>query len=207
MSRSPPVPARTAPDGIQIPDGELRYDASLLGKNAADLLLDSLLALPDWEQLQLRMFGRRVSAPRLTAWYGDPGATYAYSGITHEPLPWPKPLASLRERLCEAIGLDFNSVLGNHYRDGNDGMGWHSDDEPELGDDPVIASLSLGATRRFQLRHRTRRDLETQSLALSHGSLLVMSGPTQHHWKHALPKTRTCHDVRINLTFRRLTLR
>jgi alkylated DNA repair dioxygenase AlkB len=117
-------------------------------------------------------------------------------------VPWTTPLAALRQRLEVALGVTFNSVLANLYRDGADSMGWHSDDEASLGPQPVIASLSLGATRRFVLRHRRRRDLQTLTLSLEHGSLLVMAGETQRHWHHAVPKTRQPVGARINLTFR-----
>jgi alkylated DNA repair dioxygenase AlkB len=155
----------------------------------------------DWQQESILMFGRRVLVPRLVAWHGDPGASYTYSGTPHQPLPWNRPLARIRDRAVELCGARFNAVLLNLYRDGRDGMGWHADDEEELGRDPVIASVSLGATRRFCLRHRRRRDLKLD-VPLPPGSLLCMSGPTQHHWLHALPKTRAAVGERINLTFR-----
>jgi alkylated DNA repair dioxygenase AlkB len=165
-------------------------------------MLDALVAGLAWEQHRLRLFGRERLTPRLCAWYGDAGARYGYSGQTLEPLPWTTPLADLRQRLQAAVGCAFNSVLANLYRDGADGMGWHSDDEASLGPQPVIASLSLGATRRFVLRHRCRRELQTLSLPLEHGALLVMAADTQRHWHHAVPKTRQPVGPRINLTFR-----
>ena len=186
---------------------EYAYLPEFIAQSEADRLLDRLLALRDWEQLRLCVFGREVRAPRLTAWYGDPGARYAYSGVVHEPLPWPDCLATLRARLCARLGVGFNSALANLYRDGRDSMGWHSDDEPELGEQPVIASVSLGARRRFRLRHRVRKDVEPIELELEHGSLLAMWGSTQDHWKHSLPKTAGCREVRVNLTFRRVVVR
>jgi len=188
----------------RIPDGELLYLADFLPVSEADRLLAQLLALPDWERLRLKLFGREVDAPRLTAWYGDEGARYGYSGIVHEPLRWPSVLGDLRRRLHDELGLCFDSVLANRYRDGRDSMGWHSDDEKELGPRPVIGSISLGAERRFLLRHRTRKDLETVELPLAHGSLLLMQGDTQRHWKHSLPKAARCRDERVNLTFRKV---
>lgn len=143
-----------------------------------------------------------MAAPRRCAWYGDPGARYAYSGLPLEPLPWTQALAGLRKALESHLGAPFNSVLANWYRDGHDRMGWHADDEASLGPEPLIASLSLGAPRRFALRHRTRRDLPTAAITLEHGSLLVMAGPTQRCWKHALPAMARVTDPRINLTFR-----
>ena len=150
------------------------------------------------------MFGREVDTPRLTAWYGDPGVSYAYSGAVHDARPWPPEVARLRDRLHDELGVRFNGVLGNLYRDGRDAMGWHSDDERELGPRPVIASVSLGAARRFRLRHRTSADAPSLDLPLQHGSLLVMRGDTQRCWRHCVPRTaRTC-SARVNLTFRRI---
>lgn len=143
-----------------------------------------------------------MPAPRLEAWYGDAGASYSYSGLAHEPLPWTPELQRLRERVEVAAGTTFNSVLANLYRDGNDSNGWHADDESELGEQPVIASLSLGAARRFLLRHRA--SVERVEVVLEAGSLLLMRGKTQQCWKHSVPKQRTVHAPRINLTFRRV---
>ena len=155
-----------------------------------------------WRQETLRLFGRSIPQPRLSTWYGDPGAHYRYSGLHLDPLPWHPALHALRTRLRRRLGHDFNSVLANRYRYGRDSMGWHSDDEPELGDEPLIASLSLGATRRFRLRHRARG--ETLDLDLDHGSLLIMAGTLQRHWQHQLPRTRRPLGERLNLTFRRI---
>jgi alkylated DNA repair dioxygenase AlkB len=153
-----------------------------------------------------RMFGRSVRVPRLISWHGDPGCRYRYSGQTYEPAPWTPGLARIRARLVEQTGLPWNAVLANYYRDGSDSVGWHSDDERELGptrDDIAIASLSLGATRRFAMRHRATG--ERRALALADGSLLVMRGRTQQHWRHALPKTAAPVGARLNLTFRVIT--
>jgi len=139
--------------------------------------------------------------PRLIAWYGEPEAVYTYSGVRHVPMPFTPELAVIRARIEELSGAPFNSALANLYRDGRDGMGWHADNEAELGRNPVIASVSLGATRRFTLRHRRRKGL-TEALDLEPGSLLVMEGETQHHWLHALPKTTRPVGERINLTYR-----
>ena len=149
------------------------------------------------------MFGRTVPVPRLISWHGDPGCRYRYSGQTYEPAPWTPGLARVRDALAARTGLAFNAVLANYYRDGRDSVGWHSDDERELGparDDVAIASLSLGAARRFVMRHRAsgeRRDFE-----MTDGSLLLMRGRTQQHWRHALPKTAAVVGPRLNLTFR-----
>jgi alkylated DNA repair dioxygenase AlkB len=157
----------------------------------------------DWRQEEVLVFGRRHAVPRLVAWHGDPGARYTYSGTLHEPLPWTPALERIRHRVQAVADCEFNAVLLNLYRDGRDGMGWHADDEPELGPEPVIASVSLGAIRRFCLRHRRRRGLRAD-LALPHGSLLLMSGATQRNWVHAVPKTAVPVGERINLTFRRI---
>ncbi len=189
---------------MPLPDGLLCHLPQFLAPDEASVLLGQLTASLDWQQHRLKLFGRERLTPRLCAWYGDAGARYGYSGQALEPLPWTAPLAALRQRLEAALGFTFNSVLANLYRDGADSMGWHSDDEASLGPQPVIASLSLGATRRFVLRHRRRRDLKTLTLALEHGALLVMAGDTQRHWHHAVPKTRQPVGTRINLTFRQV---
>ncbi len=186
---------------VPLPEGELYLLPRFVADSEAAYLLDALSTELAWTRHRVRLFGREHLTPRLCAWYGDPGARYAYSGQALEPLPWPPALARLRERLNTALGLAFNSVLCNLYRDGADSMGWHSDDEASLGPRPVIASLSLGATRRFALRHRARR-YRSVTLALGHGDLLIMSGGTQQHWQHAVPKTRLPVGSRMNLTFR-----
>jgi len=196
-------PVTAAPDctSLDLFEGEaLLWPAAVPPEEAAGLFAE-LRRTIDWQQESILMFGRRVLVPRLVAWHGDPGASYTYSGTPHQPLPWTPPLARIRDRAAELCGARFNAVLLNLYRDGGDGMGWHADDEAELGRDPVIASVSFGATRRFCLRHRKRRNLKLD-VPLPHGSLLCMSGPTQHHWLHALPKTRAAVGERINLTFR-----
>ncbi len=154
-------------------------------------------------QHAIRMMGHTVPQPRLSAWVGDPGTAYTYSGVRNEPAPWPEALDALRRRVCEHAGEAFNSVLCNLYRDGRDSMGFHADAEPELGPEPVIASLSLGAVRRFQLRHR-RDASDRLDLDLPDGSLLIMRGTLQQHYRHAVPKTRAIVEARINLTFRRI---
>jgi len=194
-----PEGART----LHLPDCEAWYLPAAFDAVSAARLFEKLRRDAAWGEEQIVLFGQRRKVPRLVAWYGDPGASYAYSGVRHEPLPWIPPLREIREHVERLSGHAFNSVLANLYRGGNDGMGWHADEEPELGRDPVIASVSLGATRRFRMRHRRRRDL-TVDLDLEHGSLLLMAGATQHHWVHAVPKTRRAVGERINLTFRRI---
>jgi alkylated DNA repair dioxygenase AlkB len=187
---------------LPLRDGHLELlDGAFAPRQADDLLARLRDELP-WSQESLVIFGRRHAVPRLVSWHGDPGAHYRYSGVLHEPLPWTPALLAVRERVEALAGRRFNSVLANLYRDGRDGMGWHADDEPELGPEPVIASVSLGATRRFRLRHRTSG--ETRALALEHGSLLVMSGALQRQWLHCVPKTARPVGPRINLTFREI---
>ena len=153
-----------------------------------------------WEQRSITVFGRRVPQPRLVAWFGDPGRNYRYSGDLLHSQEWTSGLRELRT-ICESLaGSKFNAVLLNLYRDGGDGVAWHADDESELGVDPVIGSLSLGATRRFDLRHRESG--RTVSTDLPHASFLVMSGATQRDWMHQIPKTKRPVGPRINLTFR-----
>ncbi|MGH8121156.1 MAG: alpha-ketoglutarate-dependent dioxygenase AlkB family protein [Rudaea sp.] len=154
-----------------------------------------------WERHRLRLFGREVEAPRLSCWIGDAGARYTYSGTPFAPQAWTPGLIELRDLLFAHSGKSYNSVLCNLYRDGRDSMGWHSDDEPELGEAPVIASLSFGAVRRFQLRHRYDPGRRL-ALDLPSGSLLTMAGKTQQNYRHALPKTARQVGARINLTFR-----
>jgi alkylated DNA repair dioxygenase AlkB len=154
----------------------------------------------DWREQEIVLFGRRVMQPRLVAWSADEGVRYRYSGISLGPVAWPEALDELRKRLDTAYGTRFNSVLCNAYRDGRDSMGWHADDEPELGPAPVIASVSLGATRRFRIR--PRRGGASVGIDLEPGSLLMMSGNSQRDYQHAVPKTRRPVGPRINLTFR-----
>lgn len=165
-------------------------------------MLDELIASVPWRQDTITVWGKRRLQPRLVAWYGDAGASYTYSGLRLDPLPWTDTLMELKSLAESAANAEFNSVLLNHYRDQNDSMGMHSDDEPELGENPVIASLSLGEERVFVLKHRFRTELPPCRLPLASGSLLVMKGPTQANWKHGLPKERHACGSRINLTFR-----
>lgn len=181
-------------------DGSAVYRPGFLDPASGDEHLRGLLAEVPWEARSIVLFGRRMMQPRLACWYGD--ESYSYSGITLEPRPWSARLAVLKTLVESSTGGSFNSVLVNLYRDGNDSMGWHSDDEPELGSEPVIASLSLGCTRRFRLRHRDTK--ETIEIELEPGSLLVMSGLSQACWVHDVPKSRRITEPRINLTFRRV---
>jgi alkylated DNA repair dioxygenase AlkB len=186
---------------LPLEGAELALIEHWLVPSEADALLARLRTGISWENHRIRMFGREVASPRLSCWIGDPDASYVYSRTRFEPHPWPDVLLDLRERVEQACGARFNSVLANLYRDGRDAMGWHSDDEPELGPQPVIASLSLGEPRRFLLRTR-EGGARAQELTLGHGSLLRMAGDTQRHYRHALPRMARVTTARINLTFR-----
>lgn len=170
----------------------------------ADALFATLHAEIPWRQESIRIGGKSVLQPRLTAWVGDPETAYTYSGLRLEPSEWPSAASALRRRLEAELGAPFNSVLLNLYRDGQDAVGFHADREKELGPDPLIASLSIGATRRFVLKHAKRRDVAPLSLDLPSGSLLVMGGTLQRFWRHALVRTRSPVGPRINLTFRHI---
>ena len=188
-------------EALPLVDAEVRYWPDAFDREEAADLCARLRKAIDWRQEEVLIFGVRRPVPRLVAWHGDPGAAYTYSGTPHVPEPWTPELERVRDRVHTLTGRPFNAVLLNLYRDGRDGMGWHADDEPELGRDPNIASVSFGATRRFCLRHRRRKDSRLD-LPLAPGSLLLMSGPTQHHWLHAVPKTTQAVGERVNLTFR-----
>jgi alkylated DNA repair dioxygenase AlkB len=181
-------------------DGIARLHEAALAQADAARLFEELMAVTDWRQEIATVMGRRVPIPRLTAWHGAAG--YVYSGIRMTPAFWNPPLLEIKAAAEACAGQPFNSVLLNLYRDGRDCVSWHADNEPGLGRDPVIASVSLGATRRFQMKHRERD--ERLALDLPSGSCLVMAGPTQHHWLHQVPKTAHPVGPRINLTFRRM---
>lgn len=179
------------------------YWAHAIGEPEASALLESLVGGTEWRQPEISMFGRRVRIPRLTAWFGDSGASYVYSGIRNEPSPWSDPLRELRALVERLSGARFNSVLLNLYRTGEDHLSWHRDDEKELGEQPTIASVSLGAERVFALRTaNTDARKPTYNLKLEHGSLLVMRGATQRHWEHSVKKEPKIKEPRLNLTFR-----
>lgn len=197
-----PEPHHALPGAVlPLPDALLRFAPDFLATAEADALLHELHAAIPWEQHHVRLFGRTLPAPRLSCWIGDRDAAYTYSRVRFAPRPWPSALVALRARLETCCAARFNSVLANLYRDGRDAMGWHSDDEPELGAAPLIASLSLGAPRRFLLRARSGGATRSTMLTLSHGSLLLMGGACQRLYRHAVPRTRAAVAPRINLTF------
>jgi alkylated DNA repair dioxygenase AlkB len=174
----------------------------------ADALLQDLVHQVPWKQESITLFGKTHPLPRLTCWMADPGARYRYSGIEQRPSPWLPNLLLLRQRLVQLCGHDLNALLLNQYRDGNDAMGCHADDEPELVPSASIASISLGVSRSLRFKPKPRSVLsaghEPLSLELAHGDLLVMDPPTQEHWLHGLPRRRRVTQTRINLTFRRV---
>ncbi len=191
------------PEVLPLQDGMLKLWPHWLSATDADAIMPRLKDDTPWQQQSIKMYGKTLAVPRLTAWYGDPASTYTWSGIRNTPLPWTPLLMALKTRIEAVSGGRFNSVLLNLYRDGNDSVAWHSDDEPELGDSPVIASLSLGSERSFQLKRKNESSAPIR-IALPHGSLLLMSGATQAHWSHRIPKSTAATGPRINLTFRRV---
>lgn len=179
------------------------YVPGFLGEDEAADLMRGLIEETPWEQHRIKLFGKEVDCPRLSAWYGDESAVYTYSGRTLEPLRWTMRLLKLRDNLEEQLGESYNSVLLNYYRDGQDSMGCHSDDEPELGTDPAIASISLGAVRDFVFKSKAEPSIK-HMIALEHGSLLHMFGTCQVEWQHSLPKRKRVVGPRVNLTFRNI---
>jgi alkylated DNA repair dioxygenase AlkB len=187
---------------VPLVDGEMLFCRNLFRPEVGDRLFAALMDTVSWQQDHITLYGKSMPLPRLTAWYGDPGNAYTYSGIQMQPTPWNQPLLEIKSQVEAVAGTRFNSVLLNQYRHGQDSVAWHSDDEPELGENPVIASVSLGASRRFVLKHRYRKNVEKIELYLTHGSLLLMRGSTQHYWLHQIPKTAKVSETRMNLTFR-----
>lgn len=170
----------------------------------APMLLSELIRETPWRSEEITVWGKKHLQPRLTAWYGDEGQNYTYSGILMNPVPWTQTLLELRELVESKCDEVFNSVLLNYYRDGHDSMGFHSDDEPELGPKPTIASLSLGESRLFAFKRKCRSDALLVNIELASGSLLLMKGVTQRNWKHGIAKTSRPLGPRVNLTFRRI---
>lgn len=193
--------AAREPVVFNLPDADVRYYPEFFGREKADELFSVLRRDTQWQQDEMTVFGKTHPQPRLTAFYGKEGRPYSYSGIAMYPHAWTSPLIFIKDEIQEVCPAPFTSVLLNLYRDGKDSNGWHADNEKELGRDPVIASVSLGAGRWFQLRHNAKRECR-QKIFLEHGSLLIMAGATQRFWKHQIPKTATDIGERINLTFR-----
>ncbi|MBC7404456.1 MAG: alpha-ketoglutarate-dependent dioxygenase AlkB [Cytophaga sp.] len=191
-------------ESIPLIDGKLDFAEHFYSLAQTDALFAQLLNDTPWRQDNIRVWGKTHLQPRLTAWHGEPDTAYSYSGIQLTPNAWTPILLKIKNDISAATGHPFNSVLLNLYRDQRDSMGWHSDDEPELGQNPVIASLSLGATRTFKLKHKTRAEQKILNLDLQHGSLLIMADSTQHHWLHSISKQTRTIAPRINLTFRQI---
>ena len=186
-------------------DAEVKFWRHIdLGQDS-NRLLQNLVDNSEWRQEKITVYGRNYLQPRLSTWHGD--QAYSYSGIRLKPRPWTTTLLDIKRRVESRVEHEFNSVLLNYYRDQRDKMGMHSDDEAELGPQPVIASLSLGATRTLLFRHRTRKGLATLKLALPDASLLLMAGDTQKHWRHGINEEKQACGPRINLTFRSVTTR
>lgn len=188
---------------LPMPDAEVIMYYNFFGKNESEEIFSELYRTVAWKQETTSLYGRQIALPRLTAWYGDEGRAYTYSKIKMEPQPWIPILKSIKLQIEEISNEVFNSVLLNLYRDGKDSISWHSDDEPELGKNSVIASVSFGGTRRFMFRHKYKKELKF-NIELNPGSLLLMKGETQHFWQHQIPKTNKVIQPRINLTFRKI---
>lgn len=190
---------------IDIRDGQYRFFKEFYPQSDSDRFFSALKEKTVWKQESMKMYGREIPFPRLTAWYGDIDRPYSFSGITLFPLPWFEELLEIKARVEDLSKTKYNSVLLNLYRDGNDSISWHSDAEPELGENPIISSINFGAARTFQLRHRLTR--EQIDFDLGHGTALIMQGELQHFWQHQVPKTKKLVGDRINLTFRTINNR
>lgn len=191
------------PININLPDADLVYYPHFFSTEVSQNLMQALISHITWKHEKITIFGKKVLQPRLTAYYGNPGKPYAYSHISLDPNPWTNDLLFIKNSIEDISGHRFTSVLLNYYRDGHDSMGWHSDDEKELGINPVIGSVSFGASRKFMFKHKKDKTLKS-SIMLENGSLLLMQGATQHHWQHQIPKTKKPLGARINLTFRKI---
>lgn len=207
MANAPPMsPLFASSEGferLQLPDAEVYLQRHFPSSIAAEIVLKRLIAETNWRSETIRLWGRTVAQPRLTAWHGDPGRDYAYSGLIMKPEPWTPLLQTLKWEVERAVGERFNSVLLNYYRNERDSVGYHSDDEKELGPEPAIASLSFGDTRTFVFKSK-RKLHKPVRVPLEDGSLLLMKGPTQRHWLHAIEKETRPRGPRVNLTFRRI---
>lgn len=184
-------------------DGDIRLFQGFFELGISNTLFHTLRNEIEWKHEPIKMFGKSVMQPRLTALYGNPNRLYGYSGIQMIPIQMTDFLLEIKEKLESKISTSFTHVLLNYYRDGRDSMGWHRDNEAILGHNPTIASVSFGESREFQIRHYFKKEIKF-NVSLDHGSLLVMSGSSQHHWEHQIPKTSRPKGPRINLTFRRI---
>lgn len=184
-----------------LPDAEIRFYPHYFEKTESDLIFESFFSEIKWRSDKIKLYGKEIDLPRKTAWYGEKGKVYKYSGIQMSPEPWTPTLCKIKTEIEKVAKVEFNSVMMNLYRDGSDGISWHTDAEPELGKNPTIGSVSFGESRRFMLRHRNDKTLKSE-IELTHGSFLLMGGSTQHFWQHQIPKTSRKLGARINLTFR-----
>jgi alkylated DNA repair dioxygenase AlkB len=188
---------------LPMKDAAVTFYRDFFQEKEADIFFEILLNEIDWKQEKMKLYGKEIDLPRKTAWYGDEDKSYKFSGIQLTPKPWTPTLQNIKEQIEKVASVYFNSVLLNLYRDGKDGISWHTDAEPELGENPVIGSVSLGGTRKFKFRHKHDKSLK-QEIELTHGSFLLMAGETQHFWQHEVPKTTKEVQPRINLTFREI---
>jgi alkylated DNA repair dioxygenase AlkB len=186
---------------LNMPDADISYFPNFFSFEESKLLYHNLTEKIKWQQDFIKIYGKTIPLPRLTAWYGETEKNYTYSGILMKPHKWNNDLLIIKEKIEKIAKVNFNSVLLNLYRNGADSVAWHADDEPELGINPVIASVSFGETRIFQFKHQENQALKSQ-IALENGSLLLMQDTTQHKWLHQIPKTTKILKPRINLTFR-----
>ncbi|MEG4105946.1 alpha-ketoglutarate-dependent dioxygenase AlkB [Microcoleus sp. S13_C5] len=189
---------------LSLPDAEVIMYRDFFNNNESNQIFAELYGTINWKQEVTLLFGKQVAIPRLSAWYGDAGKSYTYSKIKMEPNLWTPTLITIKSKIEAIAGTLFNSVLLNLYRDGKDSVAWHSDDESELGENPAIASVSFGTTRRFMLRHKYQKEIKLE-IKLTPGSLLLMKGVTQHFWQHQIPKAAKVTEPRINLTFRKVS--
>ena len=192
------------PIHLNLPDAEFIYYPNFISKEKADLLFETLLSEIPWQHDEITIFGKKIAQPRLTSLYGNDGKSYGYSNIIMQPHPFNSTLMFIKEEIENKVKEHFTTVLLNLYRNEKDSNGWHADNEKELGCDPVIASLSLGEERIFQIKHNRNKEVK-QSITLQHGSLLVMKNGAQIHYKHQIPKASKSKKPRINLTFRNIT--
>lgn len=187
---------------LNLKDAQIEYLAGFIDPRESQTLMKQLSEEVPFQADFITIFGKKHLIPRLQCWMGDPGAVYKYSGLTMKPIPWSILVKSLKDRIEQLLDVDFNSVLINLYRDGSDSNGWHADDEPELGEFPVIASLSFGVERVFQFQHKFTGG--RSDILLENGSLIIMSEETQRYWKHQIAKSKRISSPRINLTFRKI---
>lgn len=186
---------------LDLPDAIFEYYPNFFTQEKADELYELLLKNTPWQQDTITVYGKNHLQPRLTALYGNEGKPYKYSNIIMNPNPWNATLIYMKELVEEKANHNFTTVLLNQYRNEKDSNGWHADNEKELGRDPIIASISLGDERSFQLKHNTKKEIK-QSIILKHGSLILMKEGSQIHYKHQIPKVSKPKNIRINLTFR-----